>query len=436
LGAQALYVTPESLSRIATVGDRYQSYNVEMAEVIGGTFWKPYDELQEMAESAGDEASDSGGTLTASADASMFTSRPPINLTNSRLRTLAEALGPAYMRVSGTWANTVYFHDSDTPAPETPPAGFQGVLTHAQWQGVIDFAQAIDAGLITSFAISAGVRDDAGVWTPDQARSLIEFTQTAGGEIPAAEFFNEPTAAEYGSAPAGYDAADHSRDFAIFRDPVEEVAPNMEIVGPAAVGLLAQAGDAVGGVIETVDLLTAEPRPEFDIFSYHFYPAASIRCAELGEEFQTTQDAALTESFLGSVDRDQAIFSGFRDRFQPGRPIWITEIADAACGGNPWERPFWTASAISTRSGGSRARACRRCSTTRSPQAIAASSTPTPSRRARTTGRPCCGAGSWVRGCSMPGRTGTAFTSTRIACRENRAAARSWRSTPAGASRS
>src|SRR4051794_35156705 len=36
-------MTPSSMARIATVDERYQSYNVEMAEVSGGNFWKPYD---------------------------------------------------------------------------------------------------------------------------------------------------------------------------------------------------------------------------------------------------------------------------------------------------------------------------------------------------------------------------------------------------------
>ena len=31
---------------------------------------------------------------------------------------------------------------------------------------------------------------------------------------------------------------------------------------------------------------------------------------------------------------------GIRDRFLPGKPIWITETADAACGGNPWANTF------------------------------------------------------------------------------------------------
>ena len=33
---------PRLFPRIGTVDDRFQSYNVEMVEVIGGRFWKPY----------------------------------------------------------------------------------------------------------------------------------------------------------------------------------------------------------------------------------------------------------------------------------------------------------------------------------------------------------------------------------------------------------
>src|SRR5689334_11208401 len=46
--------------------------------------------------------------------ATIYDARPPIGLGNVRLRRLAEALGPAHVRVSGSWANSVYFHDADT----------------------------------------------------------------------------------------------------------------------------------------------------------------------------------------------------------------------------------------------------------------------------------------------------------------------------------
>jgi heparanase len=314
-------VAPDTLPRIATVDERYQSYNVEMAEVIGGEFWKPY---AKQGRAAG---------------ATMFEARPPIDLGDARLRKLAAALGPAYMRVSGTWANAVYFADSDETSPATPPTGFEGVLTRREWAGVVDFAHAVNAGIVTSFAISAGVRDSAGLWTPDQARRFLAYTKSIGGDIEAAEFFNEPTFAAMEGAPPGYDAAAYARDFAVFRPFAKAMTPAMLIVGPGAVG----EGVAFmpGARLATADLLAATPPPVFDVFSYHFYGAASLRCASLGGGVVgTTPGAALSEAWLSRTDQVNAFYEALRDRFEPGKPIWVTETADAACGGNPWASTF------------------------------------------------------------------------------------------------
>ena len=43
----------------------------------------------------------------------LYEYRPPLDLMNPRLRKLAAALGPAYVRVSGTWANTTYLPQND-----------------------------------------------------------------------------------------------------------------------------------------------------------------------------------------------------------------------------------------------------------------------------------------------------------------------------------
>jgi len=337
-----------TLHRIATIDERYQSYNVEMAEVIGGNFWKPYGRGPAAAQSAPAPAptpSAATGTQTAGQDPSMFQRRPPIDLSNARLRRLAAALGPAYMRTSGTWANMVYLHDADTPAPATAPRGFQGVLTRSEWKGVVDFTHAANAKLVSSFTVSSGVRDASGRWTPDQARRFVAATTSVGGEIAAAEFFNEPDMPSFGGAPAGYTAADYARDFAIFRTFANETAPQMKIVGPGSVGegtlMPAMQGTGLAaGLVSTASMLSATPKPVFDVFSYHFYGAASLRCASMGSGAQTTADAALSEEWLGRTETSFEFYARLRDRFQPGKPIWITETADAACGGNPWAAWF------------------------------------------------------------------------------------------------
>ena len=85
--------------------ERFQSYNVEMVEVTGGPFWRPYD----LGPVPGQRGQD------------LYAYRPPIDLANARLRKLAAALSPAYVRVSGTWANSTYFADTETASPH--PAG-------------------------------------------------------------------------------------------------------------------------------------------------------------------------------------------------------------------------------------------------------------------------------------------------------------------------
>jgi heparanase 1 len=336
-------VSTQDMPRIATIDERYQSYNVEMAEVIGGGFWKPYDR-QSIArlEAQAKATTSQRSAIAVGQDSTMFQKRAPIDLTNARLRTLAAALGPAYVRVSGTWANSVYFQDSDSP-PAAPPRGYEGVLTRREWKSVIDFTRGANAALVTSFTISAGVRDAGGVWTSIEAKPLVDYTKAVGGRIAAAELFNEPTMPSYGAAPHGYNAAWFARDVAAFRSFVKSGVPDMLIVGPGGVGEGLSKGllpaDASGGMLPTPDLLAASPRPRFDVFSYHFYGAASIRCAAMGAA-QTTAGAALSEAFLARTDTAYAFYAKLRDRFEPGKPIWITETAEAACGGNPWASTF------------------------------------------------------------------------------------------------
>lgn len=331
-------LSPERMPAIATVDERYQSYNVEMLEVTGGKFWRPYgpelDQLLRKPQASVGSAEDTPAGM----NPALYEYRPPIDLTNPRLRTLAAALGPAYVRVSGTWANTTYFAP-DSNEPSSAPDGFKGVLTHRQWKGVVDFSRSVNAAIVTSFATSTGVRDTRGVWTPDQALRFLEFTRSVGGRIAAAEFMNEPTFAAMGGAPAGYDAAAYGRDFKVFVQFARQHAGDMLILGPGSVGeTTGDWGVGYGAIpmIATRALLAASG-PGVDAFSYHHYGASSKRCAPMS---QTTAEAALSEEWLARTDETHAFYRKLRNEFEPGKPFWLTETADAACGGNPWASTF------------------------------------------------------------------------------------------------
>ena len=332
--AQAVSLDPAKIPRIGKVDQRFASYNVEMAEVTGGDFWKPYHGKSSTARAAqpGQSASTPAGM-----NPNMYKYRPPIDLTNPRLRKLAAAIGPAYVRVSGTWANSVYFANSDNP-PDKAPEGFSGVLTRKEWKGVIDFVHAVNGELVTSFATSVGTRNAQGVWTPKEANDWLAYTKSVGGHIAAAEFMNEPTYAAMGGAPKGYNAADYARDIAVFGPWLKKNSPGTVFQGPGSVGEGPFAIE-MGGTLHSEDLLRATG-PVFDIFSYHLYAGASQRCASIGGQVQTTAAAALSAEWLSRPDKINEYYANLRTRFQPGKPLWITETADAACGGNPWASTF------------------------------------------------------------------------------------------------
>jgi hypothetical protein len=332
--AAAATISPSTLPQLTTIDERFQSYNVEMAEVIGGNFWKPYAALKPKT------VTGPITTFEIGKDPAMFEKRAAADLTNARLRKLAAALGPAYVRVSGTWANSVFFQDTDAVEAGPTPSGYQSVLTRSQWAGVIAFARAVEAKLVTSFAISSGVRDSEGIWTPAQAKPLVAYTKSIVGTITAAELFNEPTIAASGGAPDGYNAATYARDEAAFRSFITAAAPELQIVGPGSVG---EGGAALFPksvpMLHSADLLGTDPKPKFDVFSYHYYGAVSERCEAMGPGLGTTAAAALSEQWLSQTDGFD-FYKPLHAKYAPGTPIWITETADAACGGNPWGATF------------------------------------------------------------------------------------------------
>lgn len=303
-------IAPTDLKAIGTIDARFQSYNIEMVEVTGGRFWKPYPR-----------------TTRAFDQRDRYSDRPPIDLANARLRRLAAALSPAYLRVSGTWANATFFAD----APGKPPPGFDSVLSRAQWRGVVDFARAVNAEIVTSFAISPGSRNADGVWKPDQAQQLVDVTRALGGRIAAAEFMNEPTLAATNGAPAGYDATAYGRDVEIFRDWIRRAAPETLILGPGSAG---DASAPSGAGIASHDLLAASG-PGLDRFSYHHYNTVSPRCGGHDDPAQ-----ALSEEWLARTDAALVTYQALRDAFEPGKPIWLTETANAACGGKRSDATF------------------------------------------------------------------------------------------------
>lgn len=222
----------DNLTPIRTIDERLVSYNIEMTEVTGGTFWKAYTPEQ----IAGLEEFP---PITNLQDITQMTELmqyyPPINLYNEQLRELAKKLGPAWIRISGTWATKTYYDFENTTGGKAPD-GYASVLTKEQWIGVLDFVKYVGGKLLISVSNCAGDHPNGGPLDLTQAKKIFTLSHEYGVDIDAIEFMNEPNMLDLSGTPAGYTSSDYVRDQDILYSWVRENYPCCLLVGPCTTG--------------------------------------------------------------------------------------------------------------------------------------------------------------------------------------------------------
>lgn len=337
--AEKVTLDPRRLTAAQEGDPRLVSYNVEMTEITGGTFWKPYS----AAQIAGTEEFEPIKNLEDFS--SMMAVFPPIDLTNEKLRALARAIGPAWVRVSGSWATKTYY-DFDGHTGGAAPQGFQSVLSKAQWDGVLDFVRAIGARLMISVANCIGVHRQDGSWDPAQADLIFRYSREYGVPIEAAEFMNEPNSMAISGAPAGYTPADFARDQDAFFRFMRAHYPDVLLVGPCATGDAGIGERVTDRSNPLMAAMQSTPTAELlagckespDIFSYHYYNGISERGAAMSGHWPA--ELATCEEYLSIAGHTVRYYLPLRDSCCPGAPLWVTESGDAGCGGNTWASTY------------------------------------------------------------------------------------------------
>src|SRR4051812_32471538 len=75
---------PSRMMQIGTIDERFQSFNIEMLEVTGGKFWKPYGpELEAALRQTSPAGARASGDTPAGMNPALYQYRPPIDLTNT-----------------------------------------------------------------------------------------------------------------------------------------------------------------------------------------------------------------------------------------------------------------------------------------------------------------------------------------------------------------
>ncbi len=343
--AQFVKLKTDNLKEIRKIDKRLVSYNIEMTEITGGTFWKSYTPGQ----IAGTEEFKLSGELsdfTAMKDLMQY--YPPINLYDEKLRSMAKELGTAWIRVSGSWATKTYYdfeNETDGKAPE----GYASVLTKEQWIGVLDFVKSVDGKLLISVSNCAGDHPNGAPIDLTQTKKIFNLSHEYGVEIDAAEFMNEPNMLEFSGAPKGYTPSDFARDQDIFNAWVRENYPNCLIVGPCTTGdpsiTLSSnkgLGAGIGNLMNscTTDDLMNGTKEKLDVFSYHYYNGVSERLAPVMPSAHWSDNEAITDEYLSVAPDNAEKHTAIRDKYVPGGQMWVTESGDAGGGGNTWASTY------------------------------------------------------------------------------------------------
>ena len=343
----------QALPILRTMNPRLVSYNVEMTEVTGGTFWKAYTEAQIDGTEAVPVPDFSKGL------AAMHQWYDPIDTTNPRLIKLASALGECWVRVSGTWATRTYYDFEDAYPAGTAPQGYQNVLKKQQWINLLEFVKTVKGKLMISLANCDGLHAHDEPWHPAQAEKIFALSQEHGVPVEAVEFVNEPNMLSVTGFPKDYTAADFRRDQDIFHKWVRENYPQCLIVGPSDTDPNAMSVDAWGnphpwageGSMDTAGIAAVMAycstgdlmdgcTEKLDVFSYHYYNGVSERMAAMMPSAFTPAEGALSEAYLGAAGHSCRCFTSYRDRYCPGGEMWVTESGDAGAGGHTWASTY------------------------------------------------------------------------------------------------
>ncbi len=290
---------------IATVSDKFLSFAVDTSQVVGGHWW-----------SEGQPAGTVGAQLC-----------DPYDFSRPKLRLLAKALAPAYLRIGGSEADVVAYDLTDDP-PEDAPEPFEFVFSKQRWDAVNQFA--MDMGFEVFFTLNAGpgCRNEDKSWNPECAREWMQYTREQEYPVSIWELGNEingyPLFHGFEWTISG---EQYAADIAKLDDLRDSVDPQTLIAGPSC------AFWPLWGEMAAIypDFMAADGGSLLDVITWHYYPQQSERCplqSLPAEEYTMLDPTNLNEINTWADQVEEA-----REGAAAETPVWLGESGNAQCGG-------------------------------------------------------------------------------------------------------
>jgi len=310
-GAASSIVTLSGEIVLHTVDERFSSFAVDTAQVVGTEHWSPPDVHQP--------------TIRVQ----------PFDFDRPALRPLVSALAPAMLRIGGTGADEIWYA-TEGASVETP-AGYAGSLDTATWNALAAFAADTDLQVVFTLNGGPSARDSDLEWQGDNAEDFMALVAERGDPVAAWALGDEPSAypITHGISVSPAQLGEDFDALAALRD---VHTPEVQLLGPS-VEYWPEHGEPVPYLDEALHQAAA-----IDIVSWHYSPQQSERCPSPSRTAEP--ETLLDETILNEVNLWADEVEAMASQHAPDAPVWMAETNHARCGGAPgvsdtWASTFW-----------------------------------------------------------------------------------------------
>jgi heparanase len=299
---------------VHTLPPEYLSFAFDSSQLVGGKWWNP---------------------MAAAVEAGSGAVHAPIfDFNQPELDRLTRALSPAYVRIGGSEADKIYYdlHTRGETSSEVPN-GYQSVMTAKEWDDVNAFAQR--NGLKLTFTLNAGpsARKSDGSWDGANATELMAYTAQHNFPIATWELGNELNLFWYIYGPKGVvPIGQYARDLKTAGNLARQYTPQAHFAGQGS-AFWPILGEPLQLFYGYMPGYLEQAGAQVDQVSWLYYP-------QQGRRGPIAVRRAYPARLLDPKNLDEVKYWAekirqWRDKYAPGKPIWLGETANAQFGGEP-----------------------------------------------------------------------------------------------------
>jgi heparanase 1 len=313
-GTVRLTVSVDDAKVVAEVEPEYLSFAIDTSQLVGGKWWKPKADVIEMA----------GGE----------THSPVFDFNRPRLDLLVKALRPAYLRIGGTEADKTYYDlKAAGMARVAPPPGYGSAMSRAQWDGVNAFAKRNGLKFVMTLNTGPSSRRPDGSWDSRNSAELLAYTARKGYKVDVWELGNELNLLWYDSGPShAVKMEQYRKDLLEAKALIQRYSPGARFTGHSS-AFWPVIGEPLTFFFGMMKDYIRQCGDVVDTIGWHYYP-------QQGRRGPIAVRKAYPSRMLDPGNLDEAAhwagyIGGLRDRYAPGKDIWLGETGNAQFGGEP-----------------------------------------------------------------------------------------------------